>query len=64
MASQIAPTPYIFLDRMLQQPGLVGNDADWTGSASFARRKLQNRINQRNRREFSRWFSARFRIDP
>jgi hypothetical protein len=49
-------SPFILLDRMLQQPGLLGDDDDWTGSTSIARRrKLQNRINQRAHREFSRW---------
>jgi hypothetical protein len=49
----MALSPFILLDRMLQQPGLLGDDDDWTGSTSIARRrKLQNRINQRAHREF------------
>jgi hypothetical protein len=55
MTTQIALSPFILLDRMLQQPVLLGDDDDWTGSSSVARRrKLQNRINQRAHREFSR----------
>jgi hypothetical protein len=55
MATESALNPYTFLDRMPQQPGLLGDDEDWTGfSSSTKRRKLQNRINQRARRKFSR----------
>jgi hypothetical protein len=51
IATQLNSTPGILLERMPQQAGLLGDDVDWTGSSSPAvRRKLQNRINQRERR--------------
>ena len=34
MATQISLSPYIVLDRMLQRPGLLGDDDDWTSSTS------------------------------
>ena len=52
MDTQTIPGPCIVLDRMIQQPGLLGDDDDWTGSTSWAkRRKVQNRVNQRAHRE-------------
>lgn len=65
MATPIANSrsPRILLDRMLQQPGLLGDDDDWTGSTSFARRKLQNRTNQRAHREFRGGFVLGVRSD-
>jgi hypothetical protein len=53
MAGQIWQSPHLFLDRMQQTSGLLGDNDDWTGSTSYARRKrLQNRVNQRAHRKF------------
>jgi len=54
MATEIALSPYILLDSMLQQPGMLGDDDHWIGPMGFSkkRRKIQNRINQRAHREF------------
>lgn len=53
MAGQNWQNPHLFLDRMQQKSGLIGDNDDWTGSTSYAtRKKLQNRVNQRAHRMF------------
>lgn len=44
----------VFLERMPQQQGLIGDEDDWTGVIdTVQRRRLQNRINQRLYSEFA-----------
>ena len=61
MATETALSPGIMPDPVLQKLGLPRGHDDWTGSTGSKRRKLQNRINQRAHREFSRRFELGIR---